>query len=151
VADHSNSPLIAALLRVPYHAVLTHLDRRLSLEFPDLRPAHMIALQHLDLPPADSRLTDLAERAHITVQSMGELIDLLERRGYVDRVPDPADRRAKRIRHTDRGRAAHDRGREIELELQQAWALWIDEVRFEQLFMLLRELHDRLRADTGDR
>ena len=36
-------------------------------------------------------------------QAMGELVDDLVRRGYVERVPDPADRRAKLIVLTDLG------------------------------------------------
>ena len=50
-----------------------------------------------------SRLTDLAERAQITKQSMGNLVDYLEQRGYVERRPDPTDRRAALICLTGRG------------------------------------------------
>ena len=50
------------------------------------------------------RLRDLAERASITAQSMGELVDELERAGYVERRPDPSDRRAKRVYLTRTGR-----------------------------------------------
>jgi DNA-binding MarR family transcriptional regulator len=52
-----------------------------------------------------SRLTDLARGANITPQAMGELVDELEELGYVERRPDPTDRRAKLIVLTDRGRA----------------------------------------------
>src|SRR5215204_2590376 len=99
MADHRDGPFIAALLRVPYQAAMTYLQRRLSAEFPVLRPAHLVVLYNLGLPPNGLRLTDLAEQAQITVQSMGELIDMLERTGYVERTPEPADRRAKRIRY----------------------------------------------------
>ena len=51
-----------------------------------------------------SRLTDLARGANITPQAMGELVDELEDLGYVERRPDPTDRRAKLIVLTDRGR-----------------------------------------------
>src|ERR1700747_1273074 len=60
--------------------------------FGDIRPAHTAVFQHID---ADgSRLTDLAERAQITKQSMGYLVDFLEQRGYLERRSDPTDRRA---------------------------------------------------------
>ena len=52
-----------------------------------------------------SRLTDLARGANITPQAMGELVDELEELGYVERRPDPTDRRAKLIVLTDRGTA----------------------------------------------
>ncbi|MGD9893590.1 MAG: MarR family winged helix-turn-helix transcriptional regulator [Dehalococcoidia bacterium] len=150
MTNQGDPPPIAALLRVPYHAAMTHVRRRLTVELPDLRPAHLAVLQHLALPPAGPRLTDLAERSQITVQSMGELIDTLEIHGYVERIPDQADRRAKRIRSTDRGSAAHVRGREIMLELHDAWAGQLGVLRFEQLLVLLRDLGESLRAGTND-
>ena len=50
-----------------------------------------------------SRITELAELAQITQQSMSELVAELERRGYVERIPDPTDRRAVLVRRTERG------------------------------------------------
>ena len=51
------------------------------------------------------RLTDLARGADMTPQAMGELVDELEELGYLERRPDPTDRRAKLIVLTDRGHA----------------------------------------------
>lgn len=50
-----------------------------------------------------SRLTELARGANMTPQAMGELVDELEELGYVERRPDPTDRRAKLIVLTPRG------------------------------------------------
>lgn len=52
-----------------------------------------------------NRLTDLARGANMPPQAMGELVDELEELGYVERRPDPTDRRAKLIVLTDRGHA----------------------------------------------
>ena len=65
------------------------------------RPAHSGVFAHIDI--AGTRLTDLAQRANMTPQAMGQLVDDLERMGYVRRTPDPTDRRAKLIVLTDRG------------------------------------------------
>jgi len=65
------------------------------------RPAHSGVFAHIDLD--GTRLTDLANRANMTPQAMGELVDDLERLGYVRRVPDPGDRRAKLIVPTEVG------------------------------------------------
>jgi DNA-binding MarR family transcriptional regulator len=74
---------------------------------------------HIDLD--GTRLTDLANRANMTPQAMGELVDDLERLGYVRRVPDPRDRRAKLIVPTEFGygclQAAFDTITGIEQEL----------------------------------
>ncbi len=142
--DHHHEPMIAALLRIPYQEVVAHVSHQITAEFPDLRPAHMIVFQLIQHPPAGSRLTELAALAHVTVQSMGELIDALEKRHYVERIPDPADRRAKLICLTDRGWAALVRGREIVGAVQTAWAERLGDTKFEQLLALLRELNQGL-------
>ncbi|KAF0835793.1 MarR family winged helix-turn-helix transcriptional regulator [Nocardia caishijiensis] len=70
----------------------------------DLRPAHYAVFRHL--APNGSRVTALAEAAGMTQQSMGELVTHLERCGYVERTPDPADKRARLIVPTATGRDA---------------------------------------------
>ncbi len=57
--------------------------------------------RNLDL--AGTRLTDLAARARMTKQSMRELVDRAEALGLVERAPDPADGRAKRVSFTPSG------------------------------------------------
>src|SRR3712207_5727763 len=68
----------------------------------DVRPAHYAVFRYLK--GEGSRVTELAEAAGMTKQSMGELVDHLERRGYVERRPDPRDRRAKIVVSTEKGR-----------------------------------------------
>src|SRR3954465_7333719 len=65
------------------------------------KPKHSAVFAQLG--PDGARLTDLAKRAAITPQAMGELVDELEQLGYVRREPDPADRRAKLVRLTRLG------------------------------------------------
>ena len=94
-----------ALLRTAYNAVAARIFAGVTAgnDFDDLRPAHGNAMEQLELEDA-LRLTEMAARAGITVQSMGELVDDLETKGYLERRPDPDDRRAKRIHLTERGR-----------------------------------------------
>lgn len=146
MSDQSGVPRIANLLRTPYQAVMAHITDQIRAEYPDLRQAHLIVFQVIEHPPAGSRLTDLAEQAQMTVQSMGELVDVLEARGYVERIPDQTDRRVKRIRLTERGWAVHERGGAIVEELHAAWARRLGEERFEQLLSLLRELSASLQS-----
>jgi DNA-binding MarR family transcriptional regulator len=75
-----------------------------------------------NIDPDGSRLTDLADRAGMTKQSVGEVTSDLEQRGYVERVPDPADGRAKIIRLTDRGREAQAMGRDLIEDIERDWA-----------------------------
>jgi DNA-binding MarR family transcriptional regulator len=87
-----------------------------------VRPAHAAVFTNIDRE--GSRLTQLAERAVMTPQAMGELVDDLVARGYATRVPDPTDGRAKLITLTDLGyeavQAANDTIIRIEAELEAA-------------------------------
>lgn len=62
----------------------------------DIRAVHTNLFPHIDLE--GTRLTELARRTGVSKQAVGQLVDELERMGAVERVPDPADRRAKLIR-----------------------------------------------------
>ena len=67
-----------------------------------VRLAHAAVLTQLG--EEGTTVTALAERARITKQSMAELVRHLEDNGYVERVTDPADRRAKVVTPTHWGR-----------------------------------------------
>jgi DNA-binding MarR family transcriptional regulator len=74
-----------------------------------------------NLDPGGTRLTTLSARAGMTHQSMGELVSILERNGYVERRADPSDRRARLVCLTDKGRALVRQAiREI-AEIEDAW------------------------------
>jgi DNA-binding MarR family transcriptional regulator len=66
-----------------------------------VRSAHGAVFQYLD--DTGTTVSALAERAQMTKQAMAELVRHLETHGYVRRVPDPADRRAKLVVPTERG------------------------------------------------
>jgi DNA-binding MarR family transcriptional regulator len=102
-------PLIAVLSQVR-DAVGDELFGRLTeLGFAELRPAHGCVFGNIE--DAGSRLTELAERSGFTKQSVGEAVADLERLDFVERVPDPADGRAKIIQLTEHG-FAEEIGRE---------------------------------------
>jgi DNA-binding MarR family transcriptional regulator len=87
---------------------------------------HPIRLAHsrvfVNIDRHGTRLTTLAERALMTPQAMGELVDDLADRGYLERLPDPSDRRAKLIVLTELGyealQAAFDTIIDLEAELE---------------------------------
>lgn len=74
------------------------------------KPKHSAVFAQIS--PDGSRLTDLARKANMTPQSMGELVDELVDMGYVVRRRDPGDGRAKLIVLTQRGRDAVAAGRQ---------------------------------------
>ena len=84
-----------------------------------IRPAH---LQVFGVIKANgSRLTDLADSAGLSLSSMAELVDDLEALGYVQRQPDPSDRRAKLVGLTPSGWRAIRTGRAIIEQIEHDW------------------------------
>lgn len=72
-----------------------HFDILKEAGFGEIRRAFNGVFIHLS---ADGdRLTDLAEKASMSKQAMGELVDDLIDLGFLVRLPDPTDRRAKLI------------------------------------------------------
>ena len=82
-----------------------------------VRPAHAAVFQYLD--DTGTTVSTLAARAQMTKQAMAELVAHLERHGYVVRVPDPADRRAKLVQPTATGREVVAIAQELVPEVEQ--------------------------------
>jgi DNA-binding MarR family transcriptional regulator len=94
--------------------------RLLRLGYAEIRPGHLALLLNLERDGATG--ADLARRAGMTKQAMGELIRELEQRDYIERRPDPRDGRARLILPTGRGLmlVAHARQATAEVEADAA-------------------------------
>jgi len=112
--------------------------------FDDLRPAHSGVLRHIDA--AGSRVVDLADRAGMTKQSMAYLTEGLAALDYIQIIPDPDDRRAKRVLLTQRGRDAVATLTKLSLEAEAEIAEKIGRTRIEELRDDLRAVNAALRA-----
>ncbi|MDQ3432577.1 MAG: MarR family transcriptional regulator [Actinomycetota bacterium] len=104
------------------------------------KPKHSAVFAQID--PEGSRLTKLAERANMTPQAMGELVDELVDLGYVVREPDPRDRRAKLIILTRRGRDCVAAGRATIEGIENQISEVLGERGHAELRRLLRRLLD---------
>jgi len=109
-----------------------------------LQPAHQAVLTHLRI--SGTRLTELARRASMSKQAMGQLVDELERLGYVERVPDPTDGRAKIVRFTQVGLELIKDGTDIATAIQREYAELIGKRKLHLLREILEELHAKTRA-----
>jgi DNA-binding MarR family transcriptional regulator len=135
---------LAILLREPFRFGTEVLHRRFAERgHPEIRPPHGNVMQFLD--DEGTRVSVLAERAQVTKQSMAELVAHLERLGYVERVPDPSDRRAKLVRATARGKQLYAIARDVVSELEAQWTRQLGKTKMRQLRALLEELNAGLR------
>ncbi len=82
------------------------------------------------IAPDGSRVSDLAEQARVTKQSAAFLVEQLEASGYVERVPDPTDGRARLVRLTSR---ADRLRRRRDAEVERVLAEWADHVGEDRL------------------
>ena len=127
------------LLYIPYRAMESQVFQALAAAgFDDFTPAQARVFQRI--APGGSRLTDLAEQATITKQSAGFLVDQLERGGYVERVPDPSDARARLVRIAERGRQAIPLAAKIVSEVEAEWTEHLGKRRMGQLREILARL-----------
>ena len=142
--------MLGALLRYPLQALVAEVNRSLVADgFSDLRPAHSAVF--VNLGSEGVRITDLAERAGMTKQSMGALISYLEKRGYVSVHPDPSDARAKVVRRTKKGVNSNEPARRVIARVQEKWSRLLDPGEMDELMRLLRKLNDRLTDEQGSR
>lgn len=86
---------------------------------PGLRPLHASLL--IPLIGGGRHATDLAAVTGVTRQAVAQVVTVLERDGYVMRVADPGDARAKLICLTSRGRAALRVMRASALAVEDTW------------------------------
>ena len=137
---------IAGLLNeVKVAAVRTLFERLREEGFEHVREGHGCVFGFIDIERG-SRLTDMAERAGLTKQAVGEAATELERLGYAERVPDPTDKRAKIIKLTPSGLEACLTGRRIFAEIEREWA----EEFGEELLANMREAAERIAASERE-
>lgn len=110
---------IARLVDEAYHGVNVAIVRGLAeTGHPEIRAAHSVVFE---LVGTGSHVSQLARDAGMTKQAMAELVRHLEQHGYVERRPDPDDRRAALVVLTKRGREARDRASAVLDEILGRW------------------------------
>jgi DNA-binding MarR family transcriptional regulator len=134
---------LGVLLREPYRVENERLHKRFAERgHPEIRTPHGNVFPYLD--DDGTRVSVLAERAQITKQSMAELVAHLERHGYVERVPDPDDGRAKLVRATRKGNELYAIAREFVAEVEAGWTRRLGATKMRRLRELLEELNESL-------
>jgi DNA-binding MarR family transcriptional regulator len=117
--DPSAQPITVLLRQLGHRASAELTDGLAAAGFTDVRPVDTAVFKLLGTDGA--RLTDLASRTGVTKQALTFVIDRLVRNGYVERIPDPSDQRAKLIRLTDEGARASGVASATVAQLETRW------------------------------
>ena len=141
-------PYVGAMLRVVWQLVRDQLYAGVvAAGFEDLNAAHVGLWRY---PGLDGlRPSQLADRSGITKQSVNDLLGHLERQGYLDRVPDAADRRGRVIRLTSKGRQLERRIYAEAGAAEQRIADTLGPRRFAQLKSSLELLTEQLEGSRN--
>ncbi len=130
---------LSGLITVTQRVVNGEFHRRMDVAgYPDIRPGAGKVFEHIG--PEGSTIATMALRAGVTSQAMVQIVDYLERRKYVRRVPDPSDRRAKLIQITHRGLSMTDTANRILNEMESEFRAALGEARLTDLRQMLKEL-----------
>jgi len=130
---------MGALLRMALETVQRRmLDSLHAAGFDDLDTAHLTVLQWPG--PDGMRPSDLAVRLHMSKQALNYMLGELERLGYLERLPDPDDLRARRIALTPRGHEIIVVIRKAVRATERDWAAALGGDRVEELRSLLVEI-----------
>jgi DNA-binding MarR family transcriptional regulator len=143
--DFPTRPLIGLLLRLLYQEYAKDIDAALrGAGFGDIRPAHSNVFPFV---PSDGiSISQLAKLARVRKQTMAEAVEQLERMGYVERRPNPLDRRSRLVFLTERGTSVRPVTHSAAERVEKQWAELSSPDELEALRASLLHLLTELRA-----
>ena len=136
---HARSFVLDPMRRLD-RAVHRELERLMAeTGFPEVRVPHLAALAHI--PRGDGiRMSELAELIQVTKGAATQTVAHLERHGYLERVPDPADGRGVIVRPTPAAERGYELARQRLADLEAAWRRRVGSERWETFRAVLDEL-----------
>lgn len=145
----TDEPLnLGLLLFIPYRHLESKVLEVLKTHGHDLPLSQARVFQRID--PGGSRLSTLAQASELSKQTVGSIVDQLERAGYVRRIPDPVDARAKLVVVTDLGRRLVEISLPVVREVEEQWRTRLGPARARQLRDALLELREITDPFIGD-
>jgi DNA-binding MarR family transcriptional regulator len=140
---------IAPMMRVLWQEARDRIHIAFAEEGHDLRAEHLAVLQHPG--PDGQRPSTLAARSGMSRQAINHLVSHLEQAGYLERYSDPAERNARLIRLTERGRRLYERIETVAAAIEAEWAQQVGAQRLEELRATLSDLLTHRQGQPVDR
>ncbi len=129
---------LGLLLFIPYRAMESAVLDELRDHGHELTIAQARVFQRI--APDGSRPGELAEATQLSKQTLGSILDQLEGAGYVVRVPDPSDGRARLVTITSKGRELVELSLPVVRAIEDSWTRHLGPARTRQLREALVEL-----------
>jgi DNA-binding MarR family transcriptional regulator len=145
-----SQPLIGLLLRLLYQHYSQEIEAALQdAGFDDIRPTAGNVFPFLSAE--GTTVSELAELAHVRKQTMAQAVEQLERTGYVERRPNPRDRRSQLVFLTERGKSVPPVTHGAAERVEERWAELISADELQALRSSLLRLLAQLRtSESGD-
>jgi DNA-binding MarR family transcriptional regulator len=140
VTDDEADLNLGLLLFIPYRHLESAVLAELKAQGHDMPLSQARVFQRI--APGGSRLAELAEAAQVSKQTVGSIVDQLERAGYVRRVTDPGDARARLVTVTAKGQELVRLSLPVVREVEAAWAAHLGPARTRQLRQALTALRE---------
>jgi len=139
-SDQAETLNLGLLLFIPYRFMESAVLAALKAQGHDLPLSQARVFQRI--APDGSRLGELAQAAQVSKQTLGSIVDQLERAGYVSRVPDPTDARARLVVITDLGRELVQLSVPVVREIERSWEAHLGPARTRELRQTLEALRE---------
>jgi DNA-binding MarR family transcriptional regulator len=114
--------------------------------FGDVRPSHANVFTFVR--PEGIQVSELTKLAHVRKQTMAQAVEELERLGYVERLPDPADRRGRLVFLTRKGQGVRPVAVAAGQRVDESWARLTSPAQIDDLRQALQKLLSQLDEKT---
>jgi DNA-binding MarR family transcriptional regulator len=149
-ADLPTNPMIGRLLRLVYQHYSQDIEAALrEAGFDDIAPAAANVFPFV--PPQGITVSELADLARVRKQTMAQAVDQLERTGYIERHPNPRDRRSRLVFLTDRGGSVRPVAHAAAAGVEASWARLTSTEELDALRGSLLHLLTKLTEPEGRR
>ena len=135
---NGDSPILPTLFEGALRELRVGLHELSDTKYPGLRTRHYRLLGFI--PAGGIRPARMVELSGLTKQALAQALEPLEDGGYVEVAPDPADRRARVVRLSDRGHEVIEALRAMQAEYERSWAERVGAARWTAAREVLVEL-----------
>jgi DNA-binding MarR family transcriptional regulator len=147
----THPPSLGLLLRLVHQRWTQAVEAALERAgFGDVRPSHANVFTFMR--PEGVQVSELTRLAHVRKQTMAQAVEELEQAGYVERRPDPADRRGRLVFLTKKGRSVQPVAIAAGRQVDESWASLTSPEQIDELRRALQKLLGQLdeRSERGE-